>query len=512
MKLFKRYILAFTSILLIYSCADLDKINTNPDGITTATPQMLATKLILNITRDDISGTKGFMRPHMLNKYILWSEFPESPQYNDLGRTGFGRFTRLIDVQKMIELTEGKEETEKNAYKALGHFLRAYTFFRTTMEVGDIPYSDALKGESDGNVKPVYDTQKEVFLGVLNELDQADQLFASASQFDGDIIYGGDPLQWRKMVNSFALKVLINLYKKTGDGDLDVVARFNQIINNRPIFESNNDNFSLVYSDVENQRYPFFKEGNQFVIYPMVSDVIINKLKNYNDYRLFYYAAPSEVKIDEGYTASEYDAYVGVDPSAVYSDVSSIASSKDYSDINQRYKEIAEGEPVYLLSYAEIQFVLAEAAVRGWISGNAETYYNEGVRAAMHFVADQTPDEEIFHHNMIIDDAYINNYLQGPEVQFLSSAEEQIEQIITQKYLSTFLQSLNNAFFENRRTGYPEFPINPASNENIPSDKLPVRWMYPSDEVDYNKSNLDEALNRQYNGTDDNNGVMWILQ
>ncbi|HUH46488.1 MAG TPA: SusD/RagB family nutrient-binding outer membrane lipoprotein, partial [Arenibacter sp.] len=496
----KKQIILCSAILLGISCADLGEVNINPDGITTATSQMLATKMILNIVRDDVERTKGFMGNFMRDKYILWSEFPQGQQYNDLGRSSFGRMTRLIDVEKMIALTEDLDEGEKNSYTGLGHFMRAYMFFGRTMQVGDIPYSEALKAESEGNIKPKYDTQKEVFLGILNELDQADQLFANGSTFDGDIIYGGDPLKWRKMVNSFALHVLINLYKKTGDSDLQVVQRFNAIVNNRPIFESNADNFSLVYSNKDGQMYPFYKQGNQFIIYPMVSDILINTLKDLNDYRLFYYAAPSSVKLDNGLSASDFDAYVGVDPAIEYSDLSAIASSADYSDVNNRYKEIPEGEPVYLLSYAQVQFILSEASVRGWISGNAETYYTNGIKAAMNFVADNTPDDADFHHNRILDETFIQNYPETPQVKFTASFDAQLEQIITQKYLSTYLQSPLSSFFENRRTGYPEFPINPETNENVPSNILPVRWMYPSDEVDYNKENLDEAVNRQYGG------------
>lgn len=508
----KKQIIVCSALLLGFSCADLDEVNINPDGITTATSQMLATKMILNILKDDVERTKGFMGNFMRDKYILWSEFPQAQQYNDLGRSSFGRMTRLIDVEKMIELSEDLDEGVRNSYMGLGHFMRAYMFFGRTMEVGDIPYSEALKGESEGNIKPRYDTQKEVFLGILDELDRADQLFADGSSFDGDIVYGGDPLKWRKMVNSFALNVLVNLHKKTADPDLHVVQRFNAIVNGRPIFENNSDNFRLIYSNKDGQMYPFYKQGNQFIIYPMVSDILIDKLKELKDYRLFYYAAPSSVQLDNGLSSSDFEAYIGVDPAIEYSDLSAIASSADYSDINNRYKEVPEGEPVYLLSYAQVQFILSEASVRGWISDNAENYYANGIKAAMHLVADNTPDDPDFHHDRILDETYIQDYPETPEVKFAASLDGQLEQIITQKYISTYLQSPMSSFFENRRTGYPAFPINPETNENVPSDILPVRWMYPSDEVDYNKENLDEAVNRQFGGNDNNNGVMWILQ
>src|SRR5690606_40373655 len=106
----KKQIAIFSALLLGFSCADLDEVNINPDGITTATSQMLATKMILNIVKDDVERTKGFMGNFMRDKYILWSEFPQAQQYNDLERSSFDRMTRLIDVEKMIELSKDQDE------------------------------------------------------------------------------------------------------------------------------------------------------------------------------------------------------------------------------------------------------------------------------------------------------------------------------------------------------------------------------------------------------------------
>ncbi|RNL82605.1 SusD/RagB family nutrient-binding outer membrane lipoprotein [Sinomicrobium pectinilyticum] len=517
----KRLAIYFVTAMAFTACTDFNELNTNPDGITSGSPETLAAGLILNITKNDYSSQKSFMSPHLVSKYILWSEFPQGEQYNDFERTDFDKMTRLVNVEKMVgyaESIEGMDQAIKNSYKGLGHFIRAYTFFDLTMRVGDIPYSNALQGERENNLRPEYDTQKEVFLNILNELDEADRLFKDGGVFDGDMIYNGDPGKWRKMVNSFALKVLINLYKKTSDTDLKVTERFNDIVNNRPVFEGNEDNFALVFSANQNQMYPFNELGNQFMIYPMVSDLLIDNLKSLEDYRLFYYTEPSPVLIEAGAEISDFEAYKGTDPSLVYAEMQDIHASKNYSDINNRYKYIPAGEPVFILSYAQVQFILAEAAVRGWISGSGESYYIDGIRSAMYFVADNTPgnpnsDEPPFHHNRIMDEGYIENYYTNtPAVQFAATTEEKLKQIITQKYICTFLQAPLEAFFENRRTGFPEFPVNPESNENIPSDKLPVRWMYPQEELNYNGENVNEAINRQYNGNDNVNELMWILK
>lgn len=504
-----KYLLAGLLVSSLAGCNKFDELNSNPDTAVNATAPMLATRMILDITEKSISTQKSFIQPFLLSKSMIWTEFAEDFQYNYLGRASFDAMTILTNVEKMKSYTV--EGPTRNSFTALGNFIRAWKFYEQTMRVGDIPYSDAVKGEQNV-ISPKYDTQKEVFAGILNELDQADKLFAAGVKFDGDPIYGGDVTKWRKAVNTFELQVLLSLYKKTGETDLKIVERAKDIVANRPVFTGNADNFQLVYSDKNEQRYPFYKLGNPFTIYPMVSDVLISKLKTLQDRRLFYYANPSPVQVAAGKAVSDYAAYKGTDPAMVYSDISKIYTSKDYSGLNSRYTEMANAEPVFQLSYPMLKFMLAEMTLRGWITGTAADHYNEGVKAALQFVAGNTPDNADYHHNMKITDAYITTYLASDGVKLAGTTEQQIEQILTQKYLHTFLHAPYNAFFENRRTGYPAFPINTASNENTPADKMPVRWLYPQKELDYNNANVTKAITSQYGGSDNFNQQMWLLK
>lgn len=504
----KKYLLIVVAGLSMGSCSKFEEINTNPNAATKASASMLATTLILDISRNAL----GSISPMMNSKSIIRMEFPENAQYNYLGRASFDGLTVLSNVDKMIGLAP--EGAYKNSYTALGKFMKAYKFFWLSMQLGDIPYAEALLGEK-GSLSPAYSTQKDVMLGVLKELEEADKLFASGIKFDGDPIYGGDITKWRKFVNTFELQVLLHLHRKTSDGDLKVKERFNTIVTTKPIFESNTDNFQLVYADLAGQRYPFYKLGNTTRIYTIVISLVIDKLKALDDYRLFYYADPSPIRTAKGTAVDNWDAYIGYDPSMVYSDLSAIFAGKDYSNVNSRYLELANAEPVYILSYAMAKFMLAEAAVRGWITSSASTHYSEGIKASMKFTAGFTPDNVLFHHNRKLTDAYIDSYIASDKVKLKITASEQVqlEQIIMQRYLSTFmLHAPFDGFFENRRTGFPVFPINPKSNLNVPSDKFPIRWIYPQKELDYNTTNVNNAIQSQYGGNDDYNKPMWILQ
>lgn len=494
-----------TAVFFLVGCSKYDDINTNPDAATSVTSGMLATNLILDITKQ--STSKWFLNDYVKTKYIAWGENLSSYQYNKFDRSDFGSLKVLINADKMVEAAPTEEV--KKSYQALAHFVKAYKFFQLSLKVGDVPYSEALKGEIEGFYKPKYDTQKEIFVGILNELDEADKLFSEGVDFDGDPVYGGDVESWRKLVNSFELKVLINLYKKTADTDLKVARRFTDILNNRPVFESNSDNFQLIHSDASGQKYPFYKDGNNYTIYPMLSSSLVDPLKEYQDNRLFYYGEPSPAKIDDGLTAEDWDAYVGINESDEYENISTKFTDNDFSNLNLRYTQSAVSEPTFMFGYAQMCFTIAEAAARGIVNADAEDYYKKGITAAMTFVSDNT--DAVYTHNKVIDGAYISTYLTQTGVAFAATLDDQVKQIMTQKFISTFLQMPLNAYFEYRRTGHPEFPINPISNMNSKSDRLPVRWLYPDGEFSFNKANLEEAINRQYS-SDDVNELMWILK
>lgn len=507
-----KYIYIIVSILLLTnSCTSkFDDYNTNDDAATKVTPAMLSTYLILDITQ--IGGAKYSLYHKMLDKSIAWSEgSAESYQYNDLGRISFNSiYANFTNCEKMIQAAGTSPEGIQNSYKGLYKFVKAYQLFNLSMQVGDIPYSDSNKGE-EGNIKPKYDTQKKVMTQILNDLDEAEQLFSIGTDFGGDPILKGSPSKWRKIIKAFQLKVLVNLSKKENDADLRIKERFSSIAASTYLMSSNNDNFQLTYSDIAGQQYPLYH--NDHVQYLMISNTLVDPLKKYNDYRLFYYATPAEYQLKAGYKADDYEAYIGIDPSAVQSENNVLHGEGKFSGPNERYLR-PEGEPIMRISYMEQNFILAEGALRGWLNKEkADEYYKKGIRASMEFIAKYTPNKSEYHHNRPIEDNYISQYLIQPSIQLNGDFNHDLELILLQKYLASYLQHPNyDSFYDNRRTGYPKLPINPNSNLNTDRNRLPIRWLYPQAELDYNKENIEEAIKRQYNGNDDTNQTMWMIQ
>ncbi len=503
----KRVLLYVATITSICSCSKFSDINSNPNATEKVTPSMLATGLILNITQP--STGKPFAIPDVLTKTLAWGENGDAYQYNSFGRTGLD-YSVLTNVNKMVDFAT--EESDKNAYRGLGLFIKAYKLFYMSMDVGDIPYSDALQGEQ-GNTKPKYDTQKDVMRQVLADLKSADAQLAAGRNFSGDPIFKGDINLWRRTVNAFRLKVLMHLSKKETDTDLNIKAAFADIVQNSPLLQSNAQNFQMVFSDKVNQYYPFNKTIHKFVEYPMISGFLIDSLKKMNDYRLFYYANPSKYETDVNKLSDDdWNAYPGIDVSDVFSNLKTLWNANKFCLLNLRYSEYVPGEPLVRVGFAEQNFIIAEAIVRGWMTGDAKQYYEAGIRAAMKFVGDNTPDNRSYHHNRKITDAYILTYTAGTYVAFATNPDQQIQQILQQKYFMRFLQNPYEAYYEYRRTGYPKWPINAATNQNEVKTKVPTRWMYPLLEYNRNKANIDEAVSRQYGGQDTPNELMWLLK
>ena len=296
MKKIKSYInccLLVVIICMTYSCSRFDEINTNPDSATTATPGMLATGQLKETLRiGGKSDPKGYFYDMFLTKMISWHEGAEDSrkvQYNRINTTGFGVYNSLTNCLKMVELAS---DVDKEAYQGLALFIKVFRLYDTTMSLGDIPYSDALKGE-EGNIKPKYDTQKEVFVQMLDDLDASYTHFSNATRnFDGDFVYGGDPEKWKRAVSALQLRILMSLSKKEKEAELNVKQRFTAIVSQQVLFESNADNFQLVYGTLSSQLYPLYL--SRFNFYSGVSVTIIDTLKKYQDNRLFFYCNPAK--------------------------------------------------------------------------------------------------------------------------------------------------------------------------------------------------------------------------
>ncbi|WP_215225365.1 SusD/RagB family nutrient-binding outer membrane lipoprotein [Echinicola shivajiensis] len=477
----------------LFSCQNLEEMNINPNLPTETHPQLLLTK----IEWDAFRAYRGTSPLYAL-KMLVQTDGENANQYYKWDRGSYGPYGVLRDVSKMIE--EG-ERIGEPSYVALGKFFRAYYFYNLTLTFGDVPYSAALKGETEQNYQPVYDDQKAVFEGILAELKEAsDILAANNTIIAGDIIYDGDMMSWRKLVNAFRLKVMLTLSGKEGEINL---GEFASIYQNEPLMENVEESGQLVFLDQQDNRYPDFNSSG-FSSGMYMDSTFVQRLQEREDPRLFIYCTQTKSAKEAGKAIDDFTAYEGGDPAAPYAEVNEKATQGNVSKVNERYHKDPVNEPYMLLGYSEQQLILAEAAIKGWISADAAMLYESAVKASFKFY-------EMYAENYsswVGEDAAMA-YLAKPINDFSNAIneDEQLQLIIMQKYLQSFFQLGWTSFYDHHRTGgYPSFR-RPAGVE------IPYRWIYPQSEYNYNASNVTDAISRQFGeGNDQINKMTWWLE
>jgi hypothetical protein len=274
------------------------------------------------------------------------------------------------------------------------------------------------------------------------------------------------------------------------------------------------DNFRLVFSDNTNATYPFFNGENRR-INTAVSDLVVNYLKLTNDRRLFYFAEPAAEKITGGLKDNDWEAYVGAPTDLSADQLALNRAAGKYSLLNKRYPALRTGDPMLYFTYSEQCFIIAEAIEEGWLPGSAQTYYENGVKAILKYYMSLPSATAANLHSMPITQTYIDGYFTGEAAYKTGGTKaDRIKQIITQRWLLDFFQG--NGLFSYRtflRTGYPEFPLNPATSLNPDDPKVyPKRWKYPTNELTTNAANYNKAVQEQYDGYDGINKTPWWLQ
>lgn len=480
-------------LISIVACEDLSEINKNPNNVSETHPQLLLTKVTADAFK--VKGTSSMNAMRM----IVNTDGESETQYYKWSRSNFDDYEALRDVTKMLE--EGKR-IKSDAYMAIAKFLRAYYFFNLTQTFGDIPYSEALKGEF-GEYTPTYDTQKDVFIGILNELKEANQLLKNNNEIvQGDIIYSGDVSKWRKLINSFRLKIPLSLSKKTGTTDIDIQNLFRTVYSSEPIIQSLEDNAQLVFFDQEGSRYTEFNSSSYGSGRYMASP-FIDMLKARKDPRLFIFCGRTKKAKEDGLAINNFDAYNGGDPTIPYGEVNKQAAAGLVSKVNLRYTTNPTTEPHNLLSYWEIEFILAEATTRGWITSDAKKHYENGIKASFEFYSKYANSFKEY-----VSSTEAEKYLKQTLVDFDKATGQagKIQYILTQKYFTSFLQGGWSSFFEHLRTGYPEFIT--ATGVTVPT-----RWMYPQSEYINNTENVSKAIERQFGaGNDKTRETPWWLK
>lgn len=485
----------FLLICTVSSCLKYDDLRKNPNNPNTVQPSLLFTAVIP-------APLSSFSDDYIFSQTHLWSSVDgaSSVDYR-FGRGGFSYATlRNIDMMEI-------EAAAANApvYSIMAKFLRAYYYVEMTKRLGDVPLSEAMKGAEI--TQPKYDTQKSVYIQCLKWLDEANNELSAfitsnpGGTIAGDFYYGGDLKKWQKAINAYTVRVLISLSKKSDDADIDVKGRFASIINNPaqyPLMSSLSDNMQITHRDEDGFRGNYNPNAAVYRASVILVDTYIDLLKGYQDPRLQKIADPTPKALaanpgNEAAVRADFNSYVGADISASGGTNSVRKLNGEISFPNEkRYWNFA-GQPSILIGYFEQELNIAEAAHLGWITANAKTYYDNGVKASMDFYG--------------VDAASINDYLVNKAPYLLGGPG--LTRIHEQMYLALAENSGWESFFMERRTGVPAYKF--SSENNV--TKIPVRWAYPTAEDADNRENYRAALVAQFGAEiDDRDQVIWLIK
>lgn len=508
MKLVFKHILVGLGLLSLaglQSCEKLTDVNINPNEALTVHPQALLTKIEWDAFRT-WHGTS----PLYALKMIVQTDGENANQIYNWQRGSFEQYGFLRNITKM---TEEAEKIGAFNYQALAKFFRAYYFYNLTLTFGDIPYAETAMGESDALYTPKYDSQKDVFIGILKELEEANSLLkTNRTSFNGDVIYNGSVDKWRKLINSFRLKVLLTLSNKSTDFPKDIKSEFAKIFANEALIAdvSGLEDGQLVFLDQDGNRYPEFNSsGYGSAMY--MDSTFVQRLQYHNDPRLFVLATQTRLGKEEGKKINDFSSYEGGDPIVPYAQVNGKAVKGKLSKVHERFYKDPTAEPLVLLGYSELQFILAEAMLKGWISGDVKEAYNNGIKASFKFYENYAKNPKEFLSdiklNTFVDANQLKSYLSQNLVNLddANTSEEKLQRILMQKYLRSFHQGGYTAYFDYLRTGYPSL----RKSANV---KVAYRWMYPQNEYNNNTTQVAAAIKSQFGGNDNINLQTWWLK
>jgi Starch-binding associating with outer membrane len=513
MKMTKNILIALFAIGLVSACADYNELEQNQNK-----PNAVPPGLVMNGILNDLYE-RPWSLEHRQNQF--WCCNYNYYGTNEYWASASLNFMTLKNVLKMEEEAKRSGAADINPYAALGKFFRAYFYVRMTQRVGDVPLSQALQGLD--NSAPEYDSQKEVYISILDWLEEANSDLAQLINennrtLQGDIYLNNDLMKWRKVVNSLKLRVLISLSKKETDTDLNVKTKFAAMIGDPakyPVMTSLSDNLEYKYNGTTNL-YPTNPGNRGFDKnrYNMAA-TYVGLLTSLNDPRVFVVANPAEKKLNDGVLPTDFAAYVGASSGESLDNMSSKAGVGEYSAANQKryYSTFTGYEPAVQIGYAEQCFNIAEGINRGWATGDAAFYYQNGIKASMQFYG--ISDGAVIQITEQDNDAVIGSvtanvtaYLNQASIVYAGNNANGLKQILEQKYLSFFQQSGQEAYFNYRRTGIPAFLSGPGTGNN---GVIPKRWLYPQAESITNNQNYQQALTVQFGGAGDNlNQVLWV--
>lgn len=392
-----------------------------------------------------------------------------------------------------------KERTEENYpdLYAVAQIIKVYAAQRTTDMYGPMPYSQAGKG-----IGSPYDSQSDIYYSFFKDLDAAIETlkpYASSGVsllrlFDD--IYNGDYTQWIKFANSLKLRIAMRIVYIDPQKAQEYAE--SAVEDGYGVMLENTDNVIIRGVTGSERTYNNPLEGLTTDYNEVrMSANMESFLNGYKDPRLDKLFKPATNPDDKTNTQPrDPRVYLGVRSGIRISD----AQSRNYVSFSKLRTEF----PIIWMPAAEVWFLRAEGAIRGWnMGGNPEELYKTGVRksfeqwgvgdASTYLEDDKSIPAPYTDSENSSNSVGKGKYLSTITIKWNNSdrLEKKLERVITQKWIALYPNG-QEAWSEFRRTGYPKvFPIvDNDSGGSVDTDKQIRRLPYPINESKTNAENL----------------------
>ena len=444
-------------------------------------------------------------------------------------------YALILGIDGGIEIATKKD---KPAYGAVFQILRALVFQYITDRFGDVPYTEGAKGRQ-GFIRPKYDKQSDIYTDLLKCLDDAVAVLEGSATIDQtkyDLMFGGDKDKWIRFANSLKLRMLMRSFEAFSKMGVDNGAKINALVQSGKLMRDNSESACFAFAGITGFNSWIIGSNNvqdnsQFTR-RKPSRTLVETLKSLNDPRLTAWIAPAVEPIFDtpgspftvtdlyghSYTVTPV-ATASIDASALRdnpvnsyyvgcqvgqqtgltnwygnTNTDGVLNNPRISAFSQLFRNYNAHEAlkIVMMHADEVQFLLAEAAQRGIISGSAETYYKKGI--------------ELSCRRWIVPDALIQTYLGETSIQLGANNADNLDKIAMQKWLALYTVAAES-FFDYRRTRRPAVLAEAASGILAP---FPVRFRYPVIETGNNKDNCAAAAALM--GGDTQSNQMWLLK
>lgn len=499
------------SLVFGTSCKKYLDINANPNSATSesATPALLL-PAALTATASNLNGFNSYgaqLVGYMANAGG-YGGFGSSISYNFSAADFSGRWSTTYDIledyQTILTKTEG--DAAASYYNAVARIMKAHSFQLLVDAYNDVPYTEALKGGE--NLTPAYTDAKVIYKDLADQLDKAITTIKTGNSTAGtvplstaDVMFGGDMTKWIQFANTLKLRIILHANGKVTfsntnfdpAGFLTTDAMINPGYtrdNGRQNPKWNTWAFSYTGADGNKAWMP-----NTFVF----SFYNGTKLTDPARGTALYYKYPNTGTNRLGVEGTSIPS----SPSGSFWYPSTNRTGTSAGSTTGVLKGPGASMPV--ITAAESYFLQAEAVVRGIITGNAATLFNNGITASFKYLY-LLPDGTTSGNPTADAATYMTNNNTSYLVNFAlaTTTAQQIEAIITQKYIALNMVNSEEAWNEYRRTHYPAIISTAGAtgtqtfassvSESTAPDKLPTRILYPSNEGSLNTANVPRGI------------------